>query len=552
MKRPLLTSLAILLLGLSGAHGQFGSFGDVPIEINAEETRFEGGIAVAEENVVIRYGETTIYSDYAQYNPDTRDVLVSGNVRIYRDGQLFTGERAVYNLETKQLTAADFRGGAYPFRFAGSTLSTLGPNAYLVRDAIFTTSDSSKPDYVLRAKRVRIYPNDRVIFSNVRLYIGKTPVFWFPYIYQNLNQEQSFSLSPGYSSRLGAFLLSRYTFPITDNWSGTFRLDLMSERGVGVGFDSEWASLDKRNWGRFRSYYVHDASPDTDKSSDRDDDEGIDSGRYRISLQDRTYFTEDIYSTVDINKLSDIRYLEDFEPGLVRRDPNPDNMIALTKWDEDYTLNLIGRKQLNEFLDFTERLPDLALDIKRQPLFGSGFFYQGETSTGYYKRNFSDLSLLQDYETFRADTFHQILYPQTYFGWLSVVPRLGLRGTYYSNSGGFQAVVSDAGTLTNPDAQRLDIEFNEGGSLFRAVVNTGFEASFKLSKAYEQVQSRAWGLDGLRHVIQPFTNFSYVWSSEDPKDILQFDRRTPSTKPAPIGFPTFNSVDTIDNWTILR
>ncbi|MHA3773176.1 LPS-assembly protein LptD [Verrucomicrobiota bacterium sgz303538] len=557
MKRPLLTSIAILLLGLAGARGQFGSFGDVPIEINAEETRFEAGIAVAEQNVVIRYGDTTIYCDYAQYNPDTRDVLVSGNVRIYRGGRLFAGERAVYNLETKQLTAADFRGSVYPFNFSANTLSTLGPNSYLVRNGVFTTSDNSKPDYVLRARQVRIYPNDRVIFNDVKLYIGKTPVFWFPYIYQSLNKEQAFTITPGYNSRWGVYLLTRYTFPITDNWSGTLRLDFMSDRGIGTGLDSDWSGgTDKRNWGRFRSYIIHDSDPGMDPTNTVQKREPIDPTRYRISLQDRTYFTEDIYSTVDINKLSDARYLEDFEQGLVKRDPNPDNMLGLTKWDEDYTLTLIGRKQLNEFLDFTERLPELALDMKRQPLWKTGIFYEGETSAGFYRRNFADLSLFEDYDSFRVDSFHQFLYPQTYFGWLSVVPRIGLRGTYYSDSGFFQdevvtrtTTLADGGTETNTFTEH---QIRGGGSIFRAVANAGFETSFKLSRAFEQVQSRPWGLDGLRHVLQPFANFSYVWSSETPDDILQFDRINPSTQRPPIDFPQFNAVDAIDNWTILR
>ena len=101
--RKLLLALACLLAFLCGARAQFGSFADVPIEIDAEETRIEGGVAIADRHVVIRYGAVLIYADYAQYNPETRDVLVQGNVRIYREGQLFTGERALYNLETKRL-----------------------------------------------------------------------------------------------------------------------------------------------------------------------------------------------------------------------------------------------------------------------------------------------------------------------------------------------------------------------------------------------------------------------------------------------------------------
>ena len=67
------------------------------------------------------------------------------------------------------------------------------------------------------------------------------------------------------------------------------------------------------------------------------------------------------------------------------------------------------------------------------------------------------------------------------------------------------------------------------------------------------MQSRALGLDGLRHIIQPFANFSYVSSPNvDPATILQFDRVQPSTKLNPIDFPQYTSIDAIDNWTIAR
>jgi hypothetical protein len=85
------------------------------------------------------------------------------------------------------------------------------------------------------------------------------------------------------------------------------------------------------------------------------------------------------------------------------------------------------------------------------------------------------------------------------------------------------------------------------------VINAGVEASFKLSRVWENAQSRALGLDGLRHIIQPFTNFSWVSTSDsNPVSILQFDRFEPSTQLHPIDFPQFTTVDSIDNWTILR
>lgn len=563
--KQFLACLALLGAGLTGAHAQFGSFADVPIEINAEETRIESGIAIAEQNVVIRYGTVLIYADRAQYNPDTRDVLVQGNVRIYREGQLFLTDRALYNLETKKLSASDVRGEFTPFRFAGESLNSLGNNAYLVKDGYFTTSDNSKSDYHVKAKTIRVYPKDRVVFSNVSVYIGKTPVFWFPYVYQSLNKEQGLTFTPGYSSKWGAYLLNTYTFPLGEGWSGKLHLDLMADRGVGAGLESRWSNgKGNRDWGRFNFYAIDDQKPGTNKTGLKREE--IDHGRYRLSLAARQYITEDIYATVDINKLSDARVLEDFFEGDFRKNPNPDNSISLTYWNENYTATLLGRQNLNDDnFDGTERLPEASLDIKRQPFFNLPVNYEGETSAGFLRRNFADQSPFPDYDTFRADSFHQFSLPLSIKDKVSIIPRVGVRGTYYGDSGEFYdetitrtvtEELKDQATGLTTTAQKqvttTERKLREHGALFRPVVNAGVEASFKLSKAYENVQSAAWGLDGLRHVVQPFLNLGYTYSGEDPVGILQFDRLNQSTRLPPVDYPQFNSIDSIDTGTILR
>jgi LPS-assembly protein len=564
--RKLFATLAICLISLVSARAQFGSFGDIPIEINAEETgEVVDNVVTFNRNVVVRYDNILLYADFAQYNMDTRDVLVSGNVRLYRDGQLFTGERAIYNLETKRLTAADFRGEFIPFRFAGDSFSTLGNNAYLIKEGVFTTSDNSKPDYQIKARTIRVYPNDRVVFSDVTLYVGRTPIFWFPYVYQSLNKEQGFTIAPGYTSKWGAYALGAYTFPIGEGWSARVRLDLYSDRGVGVGLESEWENGKAgRDWGRFRVYAIDDSNPGANETGlDREE---IDNGRYRLSLQARQYITDDIYATVDINKLSDARFLEDFAEGEFRKNPNPDNAISLTYWNEDFTGTLLYRQNLNDDnFDATERLPEGYFDVKRQPLFKTPIFYESETSAGFLRRNFAALSQFQDYDTVRADTFHQFTLPLSVNNVLSIVPRVGARGTYYSDSGSFfdqtvtetieESIFDEATGLT--ELAKKEVTTTErllrgGGSIFRPVFNAGVEMSFKVSKAYENVQSRAWGLDGMRHVIQPWLNLAFTHSGENPEDILQFDRLNRSTQLPPVDYPQFNSIDSIDSGTILR
>jgi lipopolysaccharide assembly outer membrane protein LptD (OstA) len=567
-----LVIFALLLLGASSAQAQFGSFGDVPIELTAEgETRFVGGVAIAENNVIIHYGATSIYADYVQYNPDTRDVLAIGNVQIYRDGRLIEGDRALYNLETKLLRTADFRSGMMPFFAKAETVNSLktGPG-YEAKDVSVTTSDSSKPDYYFKAGTAHIHPNDYITMSNVKLYVGQTPVFWFPYIYQSLKEEVGYSFTPGYSSDWGAFLLNRYGIPITDHIHGMIDVDLRSRRGVAVGFEtkSKFGPEDK-SWARFRSYYVDDQNPTINPTAQPI--APVTASRYRLSFQSRTYLTDDIYANADINKLSDYRFLRDFYPSEYSTNPQPDNMVSVTKWDEGYTITGIARAQVNNFFDTTERLPEAALDITRQPISNllgenSPIFYEGETSASRLNRAFGSLSttdaihpvatssLLNDYNASRLDTYHQFSLPQTYGGWLSVMPYVGVRATYYS-AGADSTLATLNQTATGlelrQDVQSL-VQTKTGNTLFRGVVNAGVESSFKFSREWEDIQSSALGIDGLRHVVTPYTNLSFVKTSEGPDNILQFDRLTPSTELPSLNFPQFTSVDSITDWSILR
>jgi hypothetical protein len=528
-----------------------------PIEITATgDTNYKDGLATAHGNVVIHSGDSDIYADSAQYNPKTREVTAEGHVRIYRATGLFVGERAIYNIDTKKIQAVEMRTDKTPYLVGGENVTTISEGSFLVSKGTFTTHDSSNPDFRLQARTLRIYENDRVIFENVTFYVKKVPIFWWPYLYQSLDDSFSYMVSPAYLSSWGPSILSRVAMPITDNIKMQIRLDYRSRRGVAVGFEPDMRyGKDKKSWARMRTYFLRDENPDINRTSEIRT--GVPENRYRVSLQDRTEFTEDLYGIVDVTKLSDQYLLQDFYPGEFQINPKPDNVVALTRSRPTYTLTAISRFQLNNFFETTERLPEVVLDVPRIPLFGGPIFYEGETGIADLHRSFESGSVNHDYGTVRFDSFHQFLYPNTYFGWLSVVPRVGFRGTYYGETRDFGKTILTPGDGNPfvPDFLRVDLTqpLQEGGDTFRTVVNAGAEASFKLSRVWENAQSTALGLDGLRHVIQPFANFSWVSTSDsNPVTILQFDRFEPSTQLHPIDFPQFTSIDSIDNWTILR
>jgi lipopolysaccharide export system protein LptA len=561
MKRWL-SALLLVLLYPGALRAQLPGLGtNMPIDINSENSHFENGVAIAEGNVTIHYGTTTIYADYGEYHHDTGDAFVRGHVRIYNAGEVFVGERAVYNMETKKLHAANFQGDFYPFRFSADSISSLGPGAYLVKDSSFTTSDSSIPDYQLRAKSARIYTGQRIILRDVTLYVGNVPVFWWPYLYQPLRRDMAYTLHPGYYSDWGFFTLSQWNFPIADNWDARLHVDYREQRGLALGLDSDYRfGPDDRSWGRFISYYAPDSAPPTIVVNGSK--EHVTSDRYRVSVQNRIYITDDLWANIDINKISDVRMLRDFLPNEYRLDPQPDNVVNLTQWDKDFTVELTYRKQLNTFNDVTERLPDLSFDITRHAITpGSNFFYDGETSAARLRLAFAQPDApFQDYHYDRIDTYHELIYPMEFWKIFSFVPRIGVRGDYYTNQGAFNTEVQDT-TVENllPNntevptvVQTTTTRLITHGALFRGVIDGGFESSFKLTREYPGAESREWGLDDLRHVIQPYMDLSVAETSADPSKILQIDRFQPSTQLPSFEFPEFTGIDTISNWAVVQ
>ena len=600
-----------------------------------------GRIATSTGGVTIQTNDASIYCDHAEYNIDTHEALLVGNVRIYRLDTSLLADRAVYNFETKSIRALNFDGARLPFAFSGESMFSPAAGAqFNVQGGDFTTDDSSRPDYHLHARRLRIYPDNRVIFIGATLYIGTTRVFYFPYFYQSLDQQSGYQITPGYSSVYGAYLLTGFSFPVTDKVTGLVRADYRTSRGPGVGLNLEYkpnrrtanppsnagagtyASDDNpsvaasigapnasprnsptgssfstanpfANGDEFAlqgaalshqirraegfqalSYYVRDDHPDLNRTSlDRFP---VDPNRYRFALKGTQFLTEDLYIKVDLDKLSDRYMLQDFYEGEFTRDPNPDNVMSLTYRQPAFAASLVGRAQFNDFFDATERLPEATLDIPHLSMWNSGFYYTSTNSVGFLRRTFSSSSPLPEYSTLRLDTYHEFTYAKTLFGWLSVVPRLGLRATYYSHSApgndasaGLQSVENDTSNISLLSANPLSLNpsdlarqrllqqsinnFHVRGDVFRPVVDAGVETSFKVSRVYNKVESRALGLDQLQHIIQPYVNFSVV---EDfgvgSRELLQFDRRLPTTQLLPVNFPQYNSTDAINEATVVR
>ncbi|NCF85320.1 MAG: hypothetical protein GWQ08_07275 [Verrucomicrobiaceae bacterium] len=527
----------------------------------------------------IKHQGVDLYADSYKISVATQDVHLSGNVRIYRDELVFKGHSAIYNYGDGRVTANNLRSGQDPVLFSAGSfrskfdLEAKTANFFEADTTLVTTHDLEKPNYRIEAGRVKILPppDNRIEMHDVKIFIGDRQVFWFPYLAKSVDEELGWYFRPGFDSNWGAYLLSEYGFRWEDHTLVKVQADVRSRRGLAGGVELHSQKFkDNDNIGRFKAYYANDLNPDISRTtmSRRD----VNEDRYRFSLQHRVYVPgpedSDLYVDIDVNLLSDEFVYEDFFPSELKTDPNPENMINIVKTDPRGTLSTMARFNGNDFFRSDERLPEVALDITRQSVFGSDLFYEGSTSIGAYREPLSSRereflrgdggsleeffgvpesaidpselnSLLNDleaqvdgYSFKRFDTFHQLSLPVVNERGFSLVPRVGARYTNYFDI----------------DSGDPDIDSSES----RALLHAGIEGAFKFSREYPDVRSDRWGLNELRHIVQPYFNYSFLAGNDLSGDVPRIDRLTPSTQLRPIDISKYTATDDLSPWNVLR
>lgn len=508
------------------------------------------------------------YADEATANLTQKKVLLKGNVSLYQDGLVYRGQSAVFDLETKSFETQNLRLGFAPLLLRADNIRQIqsnGRKAFLAENAGFTTHDVEKPDFWLQARRATVFPDDKVIFQDFNLRAGNRNLLWLPYLAQPLNAELGFLVTPGAQTNLGVFARNRYGVmlggerdPETGENKGAWLLsqwhaDAFSNKGLGLGldlFDTRLDSDDEFGW--LKLYYIHDLNPEDERAGvDRGN---IDPNRFRAEFVHRMPVLETSHAkyTFDANLtwLSDEYYLEDFDPSLFRVNRAPDNYFGFARRSANSLTTLGARLRLNDFYQSDTRLPELTHDWIRQPLFNTPVLYESQTSLGIYqerlpqfRRNslnsiadtllpgdpqLEEISRLLDDRGFsRFHTYHEFSLP-TKLGHLNIVPRLGAGHTTYQS-------------VLGPD-----------DSTSRTHLSATLDVSTKLTKMLPDFVSEKWGIDGARHIIEPYSSLSWLSTDELDSSFGRIDRLTPTSRPRPRQVGRFTAIDDLQDWTILR
>jgi len=498
----------------------------IKYDLKSGEMRATNGVRVKYKASTPEAAELTAKN--ATVNQKKGSVVASGNVILRRGGTIWKSERIEYNFRSKQIKSAQFRSGTLAVFIQGENMFGSRTNGvYQARNVTFSSDDTKSPDFYIKAKEVEITPGKHAIFRGATVYAGKIPVFYLPYYKRSLKDRPwDIRLTPGYKSEWGAYLLGSLRFPDSEKYMGEFNLDYRTERGFGFGPTIQYNSP-KWGQGDLRLYRASDDDPLTDSRGiaiDRERD--LAQWSHRLKHGSLT-------ATSVLNYESDEYMRRDFFEDQYRQNVQPNSYFELSKNWSNYNLSVLAQPRVNAFYEGIQRTPDIKLSGTRHQLGNSPFYYDTETSAGYFERRYNYSSANNDYGLFRADTLHQIYLPKTYRGWLNVTPRIGARLTHYGESNG-------AGT------SKISSE--------RYIAHAGVEVSTKFSKMMPEIDNKILGIsNGARHIMQPSLNYAFIPKpNRVPDELDKFDYEITSPRLLPINLPEYNAIDNIDSQNVLR
>jgi LPS-assembly protein len=445
-------------------------------------------------DVVLTYQDITIRCAELEFDNESMELVARGGVVMDRGPSRFTCSELRYNLRSKSGMFIDAAGDIEPFySFTAATLERLDETNYRLEDASFTSCEPGpRPPWTFDMRSADLEQDAYGRFRGVALRVKGVPVLYLPYLVWPLKQERSPGLLMpgfGYSDRYGYYLGNAVYIPLGRSWDTTAYLDYFSEGYYGLGSEWRWAPAAGAR-GEVYLYTIWDPVAETWQWKYNGRHEQDDLFGFRLLSE--------------IEGLSDVDFFQEFERDFdanTRRSLY--SYLYLTRTRGPYALNLRADHRTT-FLEpddvILSQLPEVELRVRSTRLGSSSLYWSMISSVNVF-----DVDRGGDLEALygRIDVFPEISYTVPGPPWLSVTPRFGARGTYYT-----QRLADDRRSYVDDP---IDRSYVEAGLDF-------------VGPSFSRVFDRPMGpYSRFKHLIEPRVEYSFVSDVDDQQLIPTFD-----------------------------
>ncbi|MDH4099611.1 MAG: LPS assembly protein LptD [Nitrospirota bacterium] len=501
---------------------EVGSDNPAIISATVIEHKTDTDVFVADGNVVIEQGKMRLSTDHAELDNKTGQVKGRGSVTYTdKDGNTIFTDKVDFNINTQKgilyngrfyiksnkpaapattvVISKDQWKDFEEMRLTGNEIEKTGEDTYTIDRGTFTTCTADTPAWKLSGTDLHVTLDDAVTARNATFYLRDVPVLYFPYVKYPLERRTGFLIPLfGIGSREGFKMYNRFFWAISDSQDATFGLDYRALEGVELGLDYRYV-LGADSRGELKHRYFRGWENDKDKGDEQDSDRSM--NRYSLDYNLIHRFTPTLTGKADFHYLKENNYYRDYSDQTEQRIQRytESNVFLTQSWERSTLVGLIQyQDNLTEGNNSStlQRLPEVRYTMNRTRIGESPWFYYFDASaTRFYRREGMDGSRLDLYPRMIGD------YDLGYGFILS--PRVGFRETMYNRKWDRQA-----GSARNE-------------ATTREVPEAGVSLNVKLAKVYQA--NGFWGMDAIRHQVEPGLDYSHVPYIHHQRKIPQFD-----------------------------
>jgi LPS-assembly protein len=459
------------------------------VELQADQVQYSvvDSKAQARGNVVVTADQTILTCDQLELDRILNVGVAQGHVYIDSPQSQVDASEGTYNFNDQSGSFKNARIYQFPYQINGKVVDRMSPEHVVMHNGYLTTSDHDAPFFRIASRKIDVYPGDKAIARDVKVYLGKVPVMYWPKYTQDLKDKPWITFLPGRSKDFGTFLLVTIRQRIGDNGKLTLHLDERERKGQAYGFDYKYNTA-RYGSGIVRFYFMHERGL-TAKHAWQDKPI-VKTQRYKLEWRHKWEPDKNTNILMQYYRVTDATFLKQYFERQNRQDPDINTYFLLTRNLPKGTFTFdIEASNVNHFARGVQRLPEIKYELSDTEIGNTGFYAQTTNTFSNLTRKTAgapDPETEDSQKTMRFDTKNQISYPMK-IAFVELRPYAGGENTYYSRTANL--------------AQR---------NIIRGQFFTGADASTKFYRTWN-VHRNFWGVEinGLRHIVTPTAAYLY-------------------------------------------
>jgi len=463
----------------------------LPIIINGDNVEYaaDSRSVVASGKVEVIYKDSKLTCNKLTVNMDTKDAVAEGNARLDdKDGGVIEGEKLIYNFQNKTGTIVNANFRVNPYFGKAKKVEKVSESEYAVKNGYFTTCSFDHPHYRFTAKKIKLFPGDKIQSQGSTLYLGAVPLVYLPRLNYSMREAlMHMQAEAGKSKDWGAYLLTNWRYNLTENVNARVYLDYRSKLGLAGGFNLNYKSPVGK--GDYKFYYTNEKPDKVPTGEPSEYQRYFMRLRHKWNIDERTNFTAEFLKITDERRKYDLNrsFLRDYFFREYEKDSEPLSYALFHHAFNFSSIDILLQKRTNHWFDQLDKMPEVNYNLPSMQVGETPLYFENSSQVGNYNKKQSTTSpIIPEVSVTRLDTTNRVSLPMK-VSIFRLSPFVSSRQTFYD---------------TTPRGE---------SGVVRTIFYSGIDASTKFYRMYN-AKTNFLGMDinGLRHIITPSVAYLYT------------------------------------------